>query len=214
MVDVNLGAPSRGRTWRVSSTASAAARSSASDRSRATAGAKRPCTARPRRPSPPISKSLRNRLAERAVRVVTIKPGMVETPMTAHLEKLVMPVTAERAAREILSVARGRLWNVRHVPLRWLPVSLIIRSIRPCSAGRTSEAMDSAARAAPGEAREQPRRGLEYVEGWGMAVGDRSRVWRRRALTRSPSPPGPRARRRVALRGAGYGRRRRHQHPR
>lgn len=73
--------------------------------------------------------SLRNRLAERAVRVVTIKPGMVETPMTAHLEKLVMPVTAERAAREILSVARGRLWNVRHVPLRWLPVSLIIRSI-------------------------------------------------------------------------------------
>ncbi len=63
------------------------------------------------------------------MRVVTIKPGMVETPMTAHLEKLVMPVSAERAAREILSVARGRLWNVRHVPLRWLPVSLIIRAV-------------------------------------------------------------------------------------
>ncbi len=73
--------------------------------------------------------SLRNRLAERSVRVVTIKPGMVETPMTEHLDKLVMPVSAERAAKEILGVSRGRLWNVRHVPLRWLPVSLVIRSI-------------------------------------------------------------------------------------
>ncbi|MEM9799971.1 MAG: SDR family NAD(P)-dependent oxidoreductase [Planctomycetota bacterium] len=73
--------------------------------------------------------SLRNRLAERSVRVVTVKPGMVETPMTEHLDKLVMPVGADRAAREILGVARGRTWNVRHVPLRWLPVSLVIRSI-------------------------------------------------------------------------------------
>ena len=73
--------------------------------------------------------SLRNRLAERRVRVVTIKPGMMETPMTEHLDKLVMPVGPERAAREVLKVVRGKLWNVRHVPLRWLPVSLVIRSI-------------------------------------------------------------------------------------
>lgn len=82
--------------------------------------------------------SLRNRLAERAVRVVTIKPGMVETPMTEGLDKLVMPVSAERAAREILRVARGRLWNVRHVPLRWLAVSLVIRSIPSFLFRRTS----------------------------------------------------------------------------
>lgn len=73
--------------------------------------------------------SLRNRLAERRVRVVTVKPGMVETPMTAHLDKLVMPVDAERAAAEILRVARGRFWQVRHIPLRWLAVSAVIRSI-------------------------------------------------------------------------------------
>jgi len=73
--------------------------------------------------------SLRNRLAERNVRVLTIKPGTVETPMTEHLEKLVMPVNAERAAREILGAARGRLWNVRYVPLRWLAVSRVIRAI-------------------------------------------------------------------------------------
>lgn len=73
--------------------------------------------------------ALRNRLAERGVRVLTVKPGMVETPMTAHLEKLVMPVGAERAAREILAAARGRLWNIRYVPLRWWAVSVAIRAI-------------------------------------------------------------------------------------
>ncbi len=76
-----------------------------------------------------LLESLRNRLAERAVRVVTVKPGMIETPMTEHLDKLMMPVSAERAAKDILKVSRGKLWNTRHIPLRWLPVSLVIRSI-------------------------------------------------------------------------------------
>ncbi|MEZ6015303.1 MAG: SDR family NAD(P)-dependent oxidoreductase [Planctomycetota bacterium] len=82
--------------------------------------------------------SLRNRLAERNVRVLTIKPGMVETPMTAHLDKLVMPIKADRAAREILGAAQGRLWNVRYVPLRWFAVSLVIRSIPSFLFRRTS----------------------------------------------------------------------------
>lgn len=82
--------------------------------------------------------SLRNRLAERNVRVVTIKPGMVETPMTAQLDKLVMPVKADRAAREILSAAKGRLWNTRYVPLRWLAVSCVIRAIPSFLFKRTS----------------------------------------------------------------------------
>ncbi|MFT6108591.1 MAG: NADP-dependent 3-hydroxy acid dehydrogenase YdfG [Planctomycetota bacterium] len=76
-----------------------------------------------------LLESLRNRLAERAVRVVTVKPGMIETPMTEHLDKLMMPVSAKRAAKDILKVSRGRFWNTRHIPLRWLPVSLVIRSI-------------------------------------------------------------------------------------
>lgn len=76
-----------------------------------------------------LLESLRNRLAERNVRVVTVKPGMIETPMTLHMDKLMMPVSAKRAAKEILRVSRGKLWNTRHIPLRWLPVSLVIRSI-------------------------------------------------------------------------------------
>ena len=82
--------------------------------------------------------SLRNRLAERNVRVLTIKPGMVETPMTAQLDKLVMPIKADRAAREILGAAGGRFWNTRYVPLRWLLVSLVIRSIPSFLFRRTS----------------------------------------------------------------------------
>lgn len=82
--------------------------------------------------------SLRNRLAERNVRVLTAKPGMVETPMTAHLDKLVMPVKADRAAREILAAAGGRLWSTRYVPLRWWAVSLVIRTIPSFLFRRTS----------------------------------------------------------------------------
>lgn len=73
--------------------------------------------------------SLRNRLSDRAVRVLTVKPGMVETPMTEHMDKLVMPVDAETAAKDILKAARGKLWNEKHVPLRWWPVSVVIRSV-------------------------------------------------------------------------------------
>ena len=73
--------------------------------------------------------SLRNRLSDRAVRVLTVKPGMVETPMTEHMDKLVMPVDAETAAKDILKASRGKLWNEKHIPLRWWPVSAVIRSI-------------------------------------------------------------------------------------
>ena len=72
--------------------------------------------------------ALRNRLGVFGVHVCTIKPGYIETPMTASLGKLPGMISAERAAREILTSARRRR-NVRYVPLRWLAVSLVIRSI-------------------------------------------------------------------------------------
>ena len=72
--------------------------------------------------------ALRNRLSDYGVRVCTIKPGFVETPMTAGLGKLPGIITAEAAARTIVGYAR---WGsfVRYVPLKWLAVSLVIRSI-------------------------------------------------------------------------------------
>jgi short-subunit dehydrogenase len=78
--------------------------------------------------------ALRNRLGVFDVHVCTIKPGYVETPMTeglgelSGLAKLLGMVSAERAARDILTSARRRRY-VRYVPLRWLAVSLVIRSI-------------------------------------------------------------------------------------
>lgn len=73
--------------------------------------------------------SLRNRLSPYGVRVVTIKPGMVETEMTADLDELIWPVSADAAARTILKTAKGGLFDTRYVPLRWCAVMAVIRAI-------------------------------------------------------------------------------------
>lgn len=73
--------------------------------------------------------SLRNRLEGHGVRVVTIKPGMVRTDMTAELDKLVLPITAEQAARATIRTWRGRFWSTRYVPLIWWPILRVIQAI-------------------------------------------------------------------------------------
>jgi len=72
--------------------------------------------------------SLRHRLLYDGVRVVTVKPGFVDTPMTAGLPGLRGVVSAERAAELILrAAARGRA--VAYVPERWRWVSLVVQVI-------------------------------------------------------------------------------------
>ncbi|MDF1838552.1 MAG: SDR family NAD(P)-dependent oxidoreductase [Planctomycetota bacterium] len=73
--------------------------------------------------------SLRNRLSEVGVHVLTIKPGMVETPMTDHLDELMWPISAEKAAETILGSAQRGFFNTRYVPMRWWAVATVIRSI-------------------------------------------------------------------------------------
>ena len=73
--------------------------------------------------------SLRNRLAEVGVRVLTVKPGFVETPMTAGLDGLFWLISAQEAAHTILACARRGFWETRYVPLRWGLVGTIIRLI-------------------------------------------------------------------------------------
>lgn len=72
--------------------------------------------------------ALRNRLSDFGVRVCTIQPGFVATPMTASLGPLPGIVSAEAAARTIVDYAR-RGSGVRYVPFKWLLVSLVIRNI-------------------------------------------------------------------------------------
>ncbi len=72
--------------------------------------------------------ALRNRIARSGVRVVTIKPGFVDTPMTQGLPGLFWLISADRAARIILKKARRSKVSA-YVPARWRVVMLIIRSI-------------------------------------------------------------------------------------
>jgi len=72
--------------------------------------------------------ALRNRVAKLGVRVVTIKPGFVDTAMTRGLDGLFWLITPDRAAEIILSAAsRGKV--TAYVPARWRLVMTVIRSI-------------------------------------------------------------------------------------
>jgi short-subunit dehydrogenase len=72
--------------------------------------------------------ALRNRLATLGVKVVTIKPGFVDTAMTRGKEGLFWLISADRAAEIILKKAsRGVV--TAYVPARWRVVMTIIRSI-------------------------------------------------------------------------------------
>jgi len=71
---------------------------------------------------------LRNRLARSGVAVVTVKPGFVDTPMTAHLPKNKLFASPEQVARGIMRAADKRKDEV-YVPAKWALIMFIIRSI-------------------------------------------------------------------------------------
>jgi len=73
--------------------------------------------------------ALRNRLSEVGAHVCTIKPGFIATPMTENVDGMFWVISAEEAARTILSAGRQRIWNIRYVPLRWWAVGTVIRMI-------------------------------------------------------------------------------------
>lgn len=70
--------------------------------------------------------ALRNRLARLGVRVVTIKPGFVDTAMTRGKDGLFWVISADRAAEIILAKARRGVVTA-YVPARWGLVMTIIR---------------------------------------------------------------------------------------
>lgn len=73
--------------------------------------------------------SLRNRLAvHRGVRVVTIKPGYVETEMLAGMGNLLWMISAEEAARRMVDAGERSRGTV-YVPRRWRVVSWVLRAI-------------------------------------------------------------------------------------
>lgn len=71
---------------------------------------------------------LRNRLHGRGVRVIDVKPGFVDTPMTAQMDKGVLFASPERVARDIhRAIRRGA--DVVYAPWFWRVIMGVIRLI-------------------------------------------------------------------------------------
>ncbi len=71
---------------------------------------------------------LRNRLARSGVRVLTVKLGFVDTPMTAELPKNPLYAQPDAIARGILSAVKHRR-DVVYLPWFWRWIMLVIRSV-------------------------------------------------------------------------------------
>jgi decaprenylphospho-beta-D-erythro-pentofuranosid-2-ulose 2-reductase len=71
---------------------------------------------------------LRNRLHHQGVSVVTLKPGFVDTPMTAEVPKNPLFSNARRAGRAIHSAIEGRR-DVAYIPWFWRPIMALVTSL-------------------------------------------------------------------------------------
>ncbi|HEY4034642.1 MAG TPA: SDR family oxidoreductase [Ktedonobacteraceae bacterium] len=71
---------------------------------------------------------LRNRLSSAGVSVVTIKPGYVATPMTAHLKKGLLTASPQSVGYGIYeAMKKGK--DVVYLPWFWRPIMFIIKCI-------------------------------------------------------------------------------------
>ncbi|HEX5236235.1 MAG TPA: SDR family oxidoreductase [Silvibacterium sp.] len=71
---------------------------------------------------------LRNRLDPAGVQVLTIKPGFVATPMTAHLAQGQLFARPSQVARGIVKAIERRR-DVVYLPAFWGPIMLVTRAI-------------------------------------------------------------------------------------
>lgn len=69
---------------------------------------------------------LRNRLAKSGVHVLTIKPGQVDTPMTAHMRKGVIWAQPADVGKDIYKAMKNRR-DVLYTPWFWRWIMVIIR---------------------------------------------------------------------------------------
>jgi short-subunit dehydrogenase len=75
-----------------------------------------------------LLQGLQGRFAGSAVRIVNIKPGMIITPMTSHMQHGVIWSTPAAVAPSIyLAIAKGQ--RVRYVPGYWRLIMFVIRCL-------------------------------------------------------------------------------------
>ncbi len=71
---------------------------------------------------------LRNRLSQAGVSVVTVKPGFVDTPMTASVKKGLLFASPRKVGQGIYkAMKKGK--EVVYLPWFWRPIMLVVRSI-------------------------------------------------------------------------------------
>ncbi len=71
---------------------------------------------------------LRSRLSQSGVTVVTVKPGMVDTPMTASMKKGLLFAQPGKVGKGVYeAMMKGK--EVVYLPWFWRPIMLIIKSI-------------------------------------------------------------------------------------
>lgn len=72
--------------------------------------------------------SLRNRLTRRGAHVLTVKAGFVQTDMLKAAQKVMFPITAEKAADDIYRAIRQRRQQI-YTPWFWTWIMLVVRNI-------------------------------------------------------------------------------------
>ncbi len=72
--------------------------------------------------------ALRNRLTRRGVNVLTVKPGFVQTGMLQAAQRVMFPITAEKAADDIYKAIRRRNQQI-YTPWFWSWLMLVVRNI-------------------------------------------------------------------------------------
>jgi short-subunit dehydrogenase len=75
-----------------------------------------------------FTSGLRQRMYRKGVRVLTIKPGFVSTPMTAAFKKGALWATPAKVAADIVR-AMDRGGSVIYTPWFWRPIMWVIRSV-------------------------------------------------------------------------------------
>lgn len=77
-----------------------------------------------------FAQGLRNRLSKSGVAVLTVKPGFIDTPMTAAIEKkpALLWASADRVAADMVH-ARERAVDIRYSPWFWRPIMAIVCAI-------------------------------------------------------------------------------------
>ncbi len=75
---------------------------------------------------------LEQRLFKKGVRVVCVKPGFVDTAMTAHIAKNFLFASPQKVAMKLFSFLQAGKSGFFYVPWFWQPILMLVRLVPDC----------------------------------------------------------------------------------